>query len=53
MTPNIKKKIPNSLCIIDDVDFTKHLDLHLPGYEFLWNCAIFLKPAVSGVGLQF
>ena len=36
-----------------DVDLTEHLNLHLPDYEFLWNCAISLKPVVSGVGLQF
>ena len=36
-----------------DVDLREHLDLDLPGYEFLWNCAICLKPAICGVGLQF
>ena len=36
-----------------DVDLREHLDLDLPGYEFLWNCAIYLKSAICGVGLQF
>ena len=36
-----------------DVDLTEHLDLHIPGYEYLWNCAIYLKPTISGVVLSF
>ena len=36
-----------------DVDLREHLDLDLSRYEFLWNCAIGLKPAICGVGLQF
>ena len=36
-----------------DVDLREHLDLDLPGYEFLWNCAICLKPTICGIGLQF
>ena len=36
-----------------DVDLTEHLDPHIPGYEYLWNCAICLKPAISGVVLSF
>ena len=35
-----------------DVDLREHLDLDLPGYEFLWNCAICLKPAMCGVGFS-
>ena len=36
-----------------NVDLREHLDLDLSGYEFLWNCAICLKPTTCGVGLQF
>ena len=36
-----------------DVDLTEHLDLHIPGYEYLWNCPICLTPAISGVVLSF
>ena len=36
-----------------DIDLSEHLDLHIPGYEYLWNCAICLKPAISGVILSF
>ena len=40
---NIFYPIPYALQM--DVDLRQHLDLDLPGYEFLWNCAICLKPA--------
>ena len=36
-----------------DIDLSEHLDLHIPGYEYLWNCAICLKSAISGVILSF
>ena len=44
---------PISYALQIDVDLRKHRDLDLPGYEFLWNCAICLKPVICGVGLQF
>ena len=34
-------------------DLSEFLDFHLPGYEYLWNCAICLRPVISGVALMF
>ena len=34
-------------------DLSEFLDMDLPGYEYLWNCAICLCPAISGVVLMF
>ena len=31
-----------------DIYLSEHLELHIPGYQYLWNCAICLKPAKSG-----
>ena len=34
-------------------DLSEFVDMDLPGYEYLWNCAICLQPAISGVVLMF